>query len=336
MLNAVQRAFVCTLFCAGSVCAACPHLCECSEAAHTVKCVSKDLREIPSGIPGYTRNLFILGNQITRIGPESFKGLENVTNLSLSNNRITEVESHTFGGLRSLRSLDLSGNQLALIHPEALAISSGPLRDLNLSRASTTTPAVADLATALRRGMLGSLRQLDLSTNGLVLLPPAMFLPPAPRCSASCWLTIPLLAVHNGTFLGLEPLEELDLTHNGFRTFRRRLWGSWTGWGGLGSSWGRTRSPACAGSRNSPPGSTARERGSPTATSWCAHSRRSCATPPCVSSGGGPWVATATRRGRGRTWRCRPPTSSWGWCLALWAWSSSSCSTSTVRALRDG
>lgn len=85
MLDLVQRIVFCALL--GSVYASCPPRCECSEAAHTVKCVSRDLRSIPTGIPGYTRNLFITGNQISRIGAESFKGLDNVTNLSLSNNR---------------------------------------------------------------------------------------------------------------------------------------------------------------------------------------------------------------------------------------------------------
>ena len=85
MLDLAQRVVFCALL--GSVYASCPPRCECSEAAHTVKCVSRDLRSVPTGIPGYTRNLFITGNQISRIGPESFKGLENVTNLSLSNNR---------------------------------------------------------------------------------------------------------------------------------------------------------------------------------------------------------------------------------------------------------
>ncbi|XP_035262263.1 LOW QUALITY PROTEIN: trophoblast glycoprotein-like [Anguilla anguilla] len=215
-----RAVLLCTLLCASSVRATCPSLCECSEAAQTVKCVSKDLREIPSGIPGYTRNLFILGNHITRIGPESFKGLENVTNLSLSNNRIAEVESQAFGGLRSLRSLDLSGNQLTLIHPEALAVPSGPLRDLNLSRALYNHSALVDLATALRWGMLGSLQQLDLSANRLVLLPPAMFahLPALRRLLLA---NNSLVALHNGTFLGLELLDELDLTQNAFRTLRR-------------------------------------------------------------------------------------------------------------------
>lgn len=79
------RVLLCALL--ASVCASCPLRCECSEAAHTSKCVSRELRDVPRGIPGYTRNLFITGNQLSRIGAEAFRGLENVTNLSLGNNR---------------------------------------------------------------------------------------------------------------------------------------------------------------------------------------------------------------------------------------------------------
>lgn len=81
----IQRVLLCALL--ASARSSCPPPCECSEAAHTVKCVSRELRDIPGGIPGYARNLFITGNQLSRIGPGSFRGLENVTTLSLSNNR---------------------------------------------------------------------------------------------------------------------------------------------------------------------------------------------------------------------------------------------------------
>ena len=91
MTNLALRIVFCALVCAVFTHASCPPRCECSEAAQTVKCVSKDLRSIPSGIPGYTRNLFITGNQISRIGPESFKGLDNITTLSLSNNRYGKI-----------------------------------------------------------------------------------------------------------------------------------------------------------------------------------------------------------------------------------------------------
>ncbi|XP_061616692.1 trophoblast glycoprotein a isoform X2 [Phyllopteryx taeniolatus] len=194
----------------------CPTGCECSEAAHTVKCVAKDLRSVPLGIPGYARNLFITGNRIVRVGPESFKGLENVTNLSLSNNRISEVNSHAFAGLPSLRSLDLSSNQLAVVHPEAFTVANQSLRELNLSRALYNDSAVRDLATALRWSGLTSLRGLDLSHNGLIYLPPRIF----SHLGALRRLLLAnnsLVAVHNATLAGLEDLRELDLTLNSLK-----------------------------------------------------------------------------------------------------------------------
>ncbi|KAM3596309.1 uncharacterized protein V6R79_012061 [Siganus canaliculatus] len=215
MLDLARRVLLCALL--GCVAASCPPRCECSEAAHTVKCVSRDLRSIPSGIPGYTRNLFITGNQISRIGPECFKGLENVTNLSLSNNRISEVESHTFTGLRSLRSLDLSNNQLAVIHPEAFTVQSQSLRELNLSRALYNHSSVMDLATSLRWSSLGTLKGLDLSDNSLIYLPSRIF----SHLSSLQKLQLSnnsLVAIHNSTFSGLENLEELDLSLNALKT----------------------------------------------------------------------------------------------------------------------
>nr|XP_020470569.1 trophoblast glycoprotein-like [Monopterus albus] len=215
MLDLAQRVVLCTLLV--SVYASCPPRCECSEAAHTVKCVSKDLRSVPTGIPGYTRNLFITGNQISRIGPESFKGLDNVTNLSLSNNRISEVESHTFAGLRSLRSLDLSNNQLAVIHPEAFTVLNQSLRELNLSRALYNHSSVMDLATSLRWSSLGTLQGLDLSDNSLIYFPSHIFshLSNLRRLQLS---NNSLVAINNSTFSGLEHLEELDLTLNALKT----------------------------------------------------------------------------------------------------------------------
>ncbi|KAM3858263.1 trophoblast glycoprotein a [Diretmus argenteus] len=217
MLDLARRAvFCCALL--GSVCASsCPPRCECSEAAHTVKCVSKELRSIPSGIPGYTRNLFITGNQISRIGPACFKGLDNVTTLSLNNNRISEVESHTFTSLRSLRSLDLSNNQLAIIHPEAFTVQNHSLQELNLSRALYNHSSVVDLASSLRWSSLGTLQVLDLSGNSLIYLPVRIFsqLAGLRRLQLS---NNSLVAIHNATFSGPERLEELDLTFNALKT----------------------------------------------------------------------------------------------------------------------
>ncbi|XP_062846234.1 trophoblast glycoprotein a [Trichomycterus rosablanca] len=197
----------------------CPVGCECSEAAQTVKCVSKALRNIPTGIPAYTRILFITGNHIGRIGPDSFTGLDNVTTLSLSNNRISEVESYTFSSLHSLRSLDLSGNHLVVIHPEAFTIKSHVLRELNLSKALYNHTSVTDLATALRWSSLESLIEMDLSSNNLIYLPPRIF----SYLSSLRYLQLTnnsIISINNETFLGLEQLDELDISLNALKNFK--------------------------------------------------------------------------------------------------------------------
>lgn len=75
------------LLCASYQCLDCPFGCECFAVTCTVKCVSKALLAVPQMIPGYVRTLIITGNNIHQIGPDSFKELENVTNIILSNNR---------------------------------------------------------------------------------------------------------------------------------------------------------------------------------------------------------------------------------------------------------
>ncbi|XP_066573766.1 trophoblast glycoprotein a [Amia ocellicauda] len=221
MSSFILRVGVCALLLCASPCDACPPPCECSEAARTVKCVLKELRDIPSDIPGYTRTLFITGNHIPRIGPDAFRGLENISTLSLSNNRIGVLESRTFSGLRSLRSLDLSNNQLSVIHPEAFRLDSGgTLQELNLSQALYNRSAVTQLAGSLQGAgaALAGLLRLDLSTNQLVYLPPNMF-PTLPGLRRLNLGNNSLVAIKNGTFSGLD-LEELDLTQNAFKTFK--------------------------------------------------------------------------------------------------------------------
>ncbi|XP_004084952.2 trophoblast glycoprotein [Oryzias latipes] len=216
MRDLARRLALCALL--GSVCAPCPQRCECSEMALTVKCVSKDLRSFPAGIPGYTRSLFVTGNQISRLGPESIRGLDNLTILNLSGNRISVLESHTFSRLHRLRSLDLSNNQLAVIHPEAFSVPNQFLRELNLSMALYNHSAVLDLAGSFRWSSLSSLTVLDLSNNGLIFLPSQIF----SNLNSLHQLLLSnnsLVAIHNSTLSGLESLQELHLTHNAFKMF---------------------------------------------------------------------------------------------------------------------
>ncbi|XP_035605038.2 trophoblast glycoprotein-like [Oncorhynchus keta] len=206
------------LLCALHQCLECPSGCRCFADTRTVKCVSKDLRAIPQDIPGYTRNVIITGNNIFRIGSETFQELKNVTTIILSNNGITQVASHSFSTLSYLRYLDMSCNHLALIHPEALNIPGSPLKELNLSRSLYNYTSLTDLTTALRWGGLGGLLSLDLSGNCLVFLPPGMF-SHLPGLQHLLLGNNSLASVYNGTFFGLRRLELLDLTSNSFRVF---------------------------------------------------------------------------------------------------------------------
>ncbi|XP_076016941.1 trophoblast glycoprotein-like [Genypterus blacodes] len=211
--------FLGLVLCAPCQCLECPLGCECFAATRTVMCVSKDLLTVPQSAPPYARTVVITGNDIRRVGPESFIELENVTNVILSNNRLTEVASHSFSALINLRFLDLSGNQLSLIHPEALSIPGCPLQELNLSRSLYNSTALTDLSTALRWGGLGGLLRLDLSGNHLELLPPGMF-SHLPNLQHLLLSNNSLVSVYGGTFSGMNHLEVLDLTHNSFGIFR--------------------------------------------------------------------------------------------------------------------
>ncbi|XP_061676699.1 trophoblast glycoprotein-like [Syngnathoides biaculeatus] len=218
MCISAVRVLLGLLFCARSQCSECPGGCECFAVTRAVKCVSKDLRTVPAIFPGYAKTVVITGNAIDKIGPDSFKGLGNVSDVVLSNNGLTKMASRSFSALTNLRLLDLSGNQFSIIHPEALNIPGSPLQELNLSRSLYNFTAVTDLTTALRWGDLRGLLRLDLSGNRLALLPLGMF---------SHLLSLQqlflgnnsLVAVYGGTFSGMNNLEVLDLTHNAFRTF---------------------------------------------------------------------------------------------------------------------
>ncbi|XP_066531875.1 trophoblast glycoprotein a isoform X2 [Hoplias malabaricus] len=203
------------LLCLGRACSSCPLRCECSEAALTVKCVSKELQNVPTQIPEFTRNLFIIGNNINLIGPDSFPP-SNIRTLSLSNNRISEIESHSFSSLRSLKVLDLSGNQLVLIHPEAFLVPGLVLQELNLSRSLYNDSVMSDLSVSLRWSGLQGLQNLDLSGNHLLNIPQGTFshLRDLRRLQLH---NNSLLTLQNHMFSGLENLQELDLSQNALK-----------------------------------------------------------------------------------------------------------------------
>uniref|UniRef100_A0A8D0B4A7 Trophoblast glycoprotein n=1 Tax=Salvator merianae TaxID=96440 RepID=A0A8D0B4A7_SALMN len=199
-------------------CQRCPAPCECSEAARTVKCVQKELVSIPAGIPKYTRNLFITGNQITCVGSQDLQELSNLVTLSLANNRINTVASQAFSALQSLRYLDLSHNHLASIHPTAFSARNNSIRELNLSHSLYNSSAVRSLAAAFAEGGFQNLSRLDLPSNGIVYLPLGM-LSGLSRLEHLDLRNNSLVDIKKSTFAGLD-LKYLDLTLNAFKTLR--------------------------------------------------------------------------------------------------------------------
>ncbi|XP_077193854.1 trophoblast glycoprotein-like [Paroedura picta] len=200
-------------------CHLCPSPCECSEPARTVKCVQKELTAVPAGIPGYTRNLFITGNQITRIGNQDFQGLTNLVTLSLANNRISTVESQAFSGLQNLRYLDLSNNPLFTIHSEAFNATANSIQELNLSHSLYNYSAIHSLGTALAQGGFQNLSRLELTSNEIIYLPPGMF-SSLGQLKHLDLRNNSLVDIKNSTFASLN-LKFLDLTLNAFKTLRK-------------------------------------------------------------------------------------------------------------------
>ncbi|KAM5167600.1 trophoblast glycoprotein [Callospermophilus lateralis] len=167
----------------------CPPMCECSEAARTVKCVNRNLTEVPADLPPYVRNLFLTGNHLAVLPAGAFARrppLAELAALNLSGSRLVEVHAGAFDHLPSLRQLDLSHNPLANISPFAFSGNNtsasvpSPLEELILNHIVPPADQLLKqnrsfegmVAAALRTGhALRELRSLDLGSNKFLYLP---------------------------------------------------------------------------------------------------------------------------------------------------------------------
>uniref|UniRef100_A0A8C6VF43 Trophoblast glycoprotein n=1 Tax=Naja naja TaxID=35670 RepID=A0A8C6VF43_NAJNA len=145
-----------SLFLVPLSCHPCPVPCECSEPARTVKCVQKELTSIPAGIPGYTRNLFITGNQIAHVGSQDLQGLHNLVTLSL------ELESDSIGGRAALVIIGLRSNKIIYL-PLGMLSSLPKLEYLDLRNNS-----LIDIKNSTFSGL--HLKYLDLTSNAFKTL----------------------------------------------------------------------------------------------------------------------------------------------------------------------
>ncbi|XP_025781877.1 trophoblast glycoprotein [Puma concolor] len=165
----------------------CPQLCECSEAARTVKCVNRNLTEVPADLPPYVRNLFLTGNQLAVLPAGAFARrppLAELAALNLSGSRLQEVRAGAFEHLPSLRQLDLSHNPLAHLSPFTFSGSNAsfsapsPLVELMLNHVVPPEDHRQNrsfegmVAASLRAGhALRGLQRLELASNHFLFLP---------------------------------------------------------------------------------------------------------------------------------------------------------------------
>ncbi|KAM6324444.1 trophoblast glycoprotein [Aegotheles albertisi] len=200
----------------------CVDLCQCSEADKTVRCTTANLSAVPADLPPYVRSLSISGSRLSRLpaGALSAQRLPHLRALNLSGNHLRAVEAGALAALPALRQLDLSRNPLAALSPQAFGEGgSSPLEELALRGALRDHGVLLSLSTALQAGALHNLSRLDLSDNGLLLLPPAMFaaLPALRQLDLS---NNSLVSLRNVSFQGLSQLQSLDLSDNSLGVLR--------------------------------------------------------------------------------------------------------------------
>nr|AAZ16357.1 variable lymphocyte receptor B [Eptatretus burgeri] len=89
---------------------ACPSRCSCSGTE--IRCISKGLTAVPTGISASTTNLQLYSNKLQSLPHGVFDKLTQLTYLSLSTNQLQSLPDGVFDKLIKLKHLELSTNQL--------------------------------------------------------------------------------------------------------------------------------------------------------------------------------------------------------------------------------
>ncbi|KAJ7341693.1 hypothetical protein JRQ81_006387 [Phrynocephalus forsythii] len=199
----------------------CPRVCECFVEEKTVKCANQNLTEVPPDLPRDVQNLFLTGNRLRDLSSGAFPSepLLELRNLSLRGNQLEQVGAEAFARLPNLKQLDLSQSALLWVSPMAFGNASSPLEELRLSNSLYNYSVVAAIAELLQRGIFQNLKHLDLSSNGLVSLPPGIF----SRLPSLQHLDLhnnSLVSLRDVSFGALHQLQRFDLGDNALKRLR--------------------------------------------------------------------------------------------------------------------
>ncbi|XP_006873333.1 PREDICTED: trophoblast glycoprotein [Chrysochloris asiatica] len=215
----------------------CPLPCECSEAARTVKCVNRNLTEVPVDLPPYVRNLFLTGNNLSVLPTGAFARqppLAELAALNLSGSGIMKVDAGAFEHLPSLRQLDLSHNPLEVLSPIAFSGTNAstsdpsPLMELILNHIvplgdeKNNRSFEGMVAAALQAGQaLRGLHRLELASNHFLYLPRDVLtrLPGLRHLDLRNNSLVSLIYV---SFRNLTHLESLHLEDNALKVLHNR------------------------------------------------------------------------------------------------------------------
>lgn len=222
----------------------CPPPCECSEAARTVKCVNRNLAEVPTDLPPYVRNLFLTGNQLAELPAGAFARrppLAELAALNLSSSQLKVVRAGAFEHLPSLRQLDLSHNPLWDLSPfafwgsNASVSTPSPLVELIVNH---IVPLPVEwqnrslegmVAAALRAGQaLRGLRRLELASNNFLYLPRDV-LAQLPSLRHLDLRNNSLVSLTYVSFRNLTHLESLHLEDNALKVLHNGTLAEWQG-----------------------------------------------------------------------------------------------------------
>lgn len=96
----------------------CPRRCICNETIKEVTCHYKRLRDMPRGIPSWTRILSLTGNHIRYVPRGFFRRLQHLEEVNLNGNLLNKIPN--FSGSKVLKKINLASNRINRIHKNAL------------------------------------------------------------------------------------------------------------------------------------------------------------------------------------------------------------------------